>query len=1196
MHIAALHSNDEDTRSPRGGADHRSVSFADHEDDAVDGGPGGNMAAFDDDDDDAASSWSSGSSISMSATSHAWIQDLVRLSRDLPRWRARLFLVRRIGNNVPSRNINIFAMAITFTALPSDVKERLFDLGIRTHLDLVNLIITARAMFAFFLATLVISVVLICAFTMADVVRASSPVLSFLFFLDCFCIVVFTFEIFLHINAIPSRRHLQAVNESRSSRAQQRNPHPAHSWFILLVRPRLKQAAARHATKTVADAMGTPSSAPINQPDKDDTLLHIEDTVASPDAHPAASPTHLSPNLTTHLPQPHVIAAMRAQDMIKHHSLADPGWYWLAFDCLATVPFYVELAYTVNLARMEGKDFDGFMRILYGFSGLPPALWILRLFRVFRVIVVLEKSDKMKVMTRAFIHSMDGIWLLLILIPTLVVLFSFAIFFAEHTGSYLDSNGEWRYRVDDERSPFQSVPDTFWFVIVTLTTIGYGDVTPRTVVGRLVAAVVMFVSIFVIAFPLSMITMQYAHVVRTVADRARRQEELTYRMHHRLITQGQFIGSGSAPASFYGGADVASGVAIAEGVPALVVYTPVPDGAAVKAKGDGGDAEVKAIKGPGETNTTTTATTADGTASGTGGSTRSASPPENGTGTPAPGTNAGPGTSDTWIVAARGSDATLTDPPATPATPAASAAAVVPVLAVIAASEPASPASPVLRRTVLGGTTAPTHMSGSPEPADDEGAGLGMPTAHGVSYASFQPPAAAGSNSSSASSSSSSSAGPAGEVLAAGGGAGYEGDGSEEDLEEPDHDADGVGWAERPRKLVHAFTAPPDVEHERRGLALHRHGEDAAHSRPPSSGMRRRKGRVDEDVELGGGYLDARDGSVPYLAVSGPSSEEDGGRPSDDGGEGGYDGGDERRGGEDGAVPDEGVGGEEDAEAVGRGSSSSMSSNALNGEERTASGARLKMLGKFPTAPNLLGSKWSFGGLFGGGDAWSGGEGADDSGVYSIRGRPPVKPSSAGGDGGDVSDHTVTAASAASAGAGAPPGDVFNLRRPANRLQHLIPHRNSTMDTTTSSGSLTRASSGLVPRSSSPANDVTRSATPPPGIPLHSTSRSQTMGSYSASGTTPPPHGTSIQSGHHSKKRHHHSHHHHSTNSLSVREVERAFETVRDHDNVPVVHIRVADWKAEYREDRREDVLHMRLRVKDEDQYRRLMRMLQEFQ
>ncbi|KAI8847829.1 hypothetical protein BC829DRAFT_395209 [Chytridium lagenaria] len=72
--------------------------------------------------------------------------------------------------------------------------------------------------------------------------------------------------------------------------------------------------------------------------------------------------------------------------------------------------------------------------------------------------------------------------------------------------------------------------------------------------------------------------------------------------------------------------------------------------------------------------------------------------------------------------------------------------------------------------------------------------------------------------------------------------------------------------------------------------------------------------------------------------------------------------------------------------------------------------------------------------------------------------------------------------------------------------------------------------------------------------------------------------------------------HHHHHNSLSVRDVERAFESVRDHDLVPVVHIRVADWRAEYREDRREDVLHMRMRCKDEDQYKRLMRMLQEFQ
>jgi hypothetical protein len=64
--------------------------------------------------------------------------------------------------------------------------------------------------------------------------------------------------------------------------------------------------------------------------------------------------------------------------------------------------------------------------------------------------------------------------------------------------------------------------------------------------------------------------------------------------------------------------------------------------------------------------------------------------------------------------------------------------------------------------------------------------------------------------------------------------------------------------------------------------------------------------------------------------------------------------------------------------------------------------------------------------------------------------------------------------------------------------------------------------------------------------------------------------------------------------SYSVREVEKQVD-VKLGDTPGVVHIRVVDWNVAYKEDIRQDVLKLRLRIRDEDQYRRLMRMLAEF-
>ena len=52
---------------------------------------------------------------------------------------------------------------------------------------------------------------------------------------------------------------------------------------------------------------------------------------------------------------------------------------------------------------------------------------------------------------------------------------------------------------------FESIPDSFWWCIVTFTTVGYGDKYPRTAYGRVVCAVTMFCGIFFLAMPLTIV-------------------------------------------------------------------------------------------------------------------------------------------------------------------------------------------------------------------------------------------------------------------------------------------------------------------------------------------------------------------------------------------------------------------------------------------------------------------------------------------------------------------------------------------------------------------------------------------------------------------------------------------------------------------------------------------------------------------
>ena len=80
--------------------------------------------------------------------------------------------------------------------------------------------------------------------------------------------------------------------------------------------------------------------------------------------------------------------------------------------------------------------------------------------------------------------------------PRLVrIVFSSLIYFAEK-----NTYNEW-----SGQHSFKSIPDAFWWCMVTLMTVGYGDAVPETPVGRLIATGTMLSSIIILALPISVI-------------------------------------------------------------------------------------------------------------------------------------------------------------------------------------------------------------------------------------------------------------------------------------------------------------------------------------------------------------------------------------------------------------------------------------------------------------------------------------------------------------------------------------------------------------------------------------------------------------------------------------------------------------------------------------------------------------------
>lgn len=119
---------------------------------------------------------------------------------------------------------------------------------------------------------------------------------------------------------------------------------------------------------------------------------------------------------------------------------------------------------------------------------------ILRVLRIFRVLKLVQYSNEAKVLATALKTSRKKIIVFLVTVVTLVIIF-----------------GSIMYLVEGEKSGFVSIPKSIYWAIVTLTTVGYGDLTPQTDLGRLIASFVMIMGYSILAVPTGIITAELTY-------------------------------------------------------------------------------------------------------------------------------------------------------------------------------------------------------------------------------------------------------------------------------------------------------------------------------------------------------------------------------------------------------------------------------------------------------------------------------------------------------------------------------------------------------------------------------------------------------------------------------------------------------------------------------------------------------------
>lgn len=173
-----------------------------------------------------------------------------------------------------------------------------------------------------------------------------------------------------------------------------------------------------------------------------------------------------------------------------------------SIDLCAIVPYFITLATVLT----EDKEQVAAQAILQFSSpsigkqeekgGSLAMLRVIRLVRVFRIFKLSRHSKGLQILGLTLKSSMRELGLLIFFLLIGIILFSSAVYYAE-SGT--------------ERSNFKSIPDAFWWALVTMTTVGYGDMVPLSFWGKMVGSLCAIAGVLTLALPVPVIVSNFSY-------------------------------------------------------------------------------------------------------------------------------------------------------------------------------------------------------------------------------------------------------------------------------------------------------------------------------------------------------------------------------------------------------------------------------------------------------------------------------------------------------------------------------------------------------------------------------------------------------------------------------------------------------------------------------------------------------------
>lgn len=146
---------------------------------------------------------------------------------------------------------------------------------------------------------------------------------------------------------------------------------------------------------------------------------------------------------------------------------------WGLIDLMSIIPFYLELV-------LQGSHYMLVLRLF-------------RLLRVFRILKLFRFLNEAQYLLSTLWAAAYKISVFLLGVLTIVIML-----------------GTLMYVVEGPERNYISIPESIYWAIVTITTVGYGDITPSTTIGKIIASIIMLLGYAIIAIPTGIVTVEMA--------------------------------------------------------------------------------------------------------------------------------------------------------------------------------------------------------------------------------------------------------------------------------------------------------------------------------------------------------------------------------------------------------------------------------------------------------------------------------------------------------------------------------------------------------------------------------------------------------------------------------------------------------------------------------------------------------------